>query len=157
MKLFWFKNIVLQKNPTICTTINMNHGLFHPSSVSQRTPEFSVEKDGCALHSMALLSKVSNVSPCQSLNLFSNLSSASVLLRYNWHTALYMFKVYSIMIWLTYIMNDYHSKFREHSSAQIKEIEKYFSLWWEHRIYPKNFHVWQTTMLITFIMWTSQP
>ena len=27
-----------------------------------------------------------------------------VLLRYNWHTALYKFKVYSLMIWLTYIM-----------------------------------------------------
>ena len=43
----------------------------------------SVEKDGCVLHSMASPSKVSNVSPCQFLNLFSNFSPASVLLQYN--------------------------------------------------------------------------
>ena len=40
-----------------------------------------------------------------------------VLLRYDWHTALYKFKVYSIIIWLTYTSwNAYHNKFNERSS-----------------------------------------
>ena len=37
------------------------------------------------------------------------------LLRYNWHTALYMLKVYSIVIWFTYgAWSDYYNKFSEH-------------------------------------------
>ena len=32
------------------------------------------------------------------------------LLRYNWHVTLCKFKVYSVMIWITYILqNDYHN------------------------------------------------
>ena len=42
-----------------------------------------------------------------------------VLLRYNWHTALYKLKVYSVMIWLTYVVKWYHSMFSEHPSAPI--------------------------------------
>ena len=52
-----------------------------------------------------------------------------VLLRYNWQTALYKFKVYNIMIWLT-SWNDCHDKFNKHPSShidnKIKEIEKSF-------------------------------
>ena len=37
------------------------------------------------------------------------------LLRYNWHTALCMLKVHSIVIWLTYgAWSDYYNKFSEH-------------------------------------------
>ena len=47
-----------------------------------------------------------------------------VLLRYNWYTAMYKFKVYSIMIWLT-SCNDYHNKFSRHSSFHIdKKLKK---------------------------------
>ena len=35
---------------------------------------------------------------------FNYLFFILVLLRYNWHRVIYKFKVYSIMIWLTYIM-----------------------------------------------------
>ena len=40
------------------------------------------------------------------------------LLRYNWHTALYKFKVYSIMIRLI-LGNDYHNKFGKHLLCHI--------------------------------------
>ena len=56
---------------------------FTPITSLKGHQNLSVEKDGCVLHSIALPSKVSNVSPCQSLNLFSNFSPASVLLQYN--------------------------------------------------------------------------
>ena len=36
--------------------------------------------------------------------LFFNLFFLPVLLRYDWHTALYRFKVYNLIIWLIYIM-----------------------------------------------------
>ena len=43
-----------------------------------------------------------------------------VLLRYNWHTALYRFKVYSIMNDKTYTpRNDHPNKFTEHSSSLV--------------------------------------
>lgn len=42
---------------------------------------------------------------------FSLDSFPTVLLRYNLHTTLYEFKVYGMMIWLTYTVKWYHNKF----------------------------------------------
>ena len=66
-----------------------------------------------------------------------------VLLRYNLHTALYKFKVCSIMIWLTHTMKWLHKNFSEPPSFHIdRKGEKIiFSFWWEFRIYLKNFHI----------------
>ena len=62
--------------------------------------------------------------------LFFSFSFLLVLLRYNWHTAQYTFKVYSIMIWLHTSWNDHHSKCSEHPPfhTDIKLKRQYFFL-----------------------------
>ena len=67
------------------------------------------------------------------------------LLRYNWHTALYKFKVNSIMNWLRYIMKWLPQNISEHPSShrdtKLKRKKK-FSLWWELLGFTlNNFHI----------------
>ena len=61
-------------------------------------------------------------SPHQPQGLWKHLSCflrpRLILWRYNWHTALYKFKPYSIVTWRI-SQNDYHDKFSEHPSSQI--------------------------------------
>ena len=70
-----------------------------------------------------------------------------VLLRYTWHTALYKFKVYSIMIWFIYDMKWLPQKVYWASISsyryKVKEKEKYFFLVMRtFRIFSLNsFHV----------------
>ena len=47
------------------------------------------------------------------------LSDFIEILRYDWHTGLCTFKVYSVIIRLTNIVNDYHNKFSEHPFSHI--------------------------------------
>ena len=53
-----------------------------------------------------------------------------VSLRCSWHTVLHQFKVYSIVIWLTYVSwNDYCSKVSKHSSSHMEsklQVKKNF-------------------------------
>ena len=78
------------------------------------------------------------------------------LLSYNWHTALCKFKVYSIMIWLAYITKWSPHLANVHHLIWIqnkRNRKKYFSLWWELRIYSlNNFCIKYTAVLIVLIM-----
>jgi len=62
------------------------------------------------------------------------------LQRYEWHTALYEFKMYSIIIWLTYIVRWLLQKVQWTSlisyGYKIKQIEKKISLQWELLGFP---------------------
>lgn len=63
-------------------------------------------------------------------------NSFPVLLRCIWHTWLYKFKVYSIMILHILLWNDYYSKFSIHhlhieTKKKKKRNWKFFALWWD--------------------------
>ena len=56
--------------------------------------------------------------------LFSHLSFFLVLLRNNWHTSLCKFKAFSMMVWFTYVVNDFHQRFSKHPSSHIDTITR---------------------------------
>ena len=93
------------------------------------------------------------------------------VVRYNWHTTLYKFKMYSIMIFLT-SWNDYHIKFSEHPSfhrdTKEKRKKKYFFLMMRTlRIYSQqlSYRIYSSTNYITYVvhfipstyLWQSVP
>lgn len=77
--------------------------------------------------------------------LYVNFVFLLVILRYNWHIALYKPEVYRIMIWFT-SLNDFYNKLRGASTIsyiyKIKEIEIiFFHVMRTFRIYS-NFHMY---------------
>ena len=78
-----------------------------------------------------------------------------VLLKYNWHTVLYKFKIYSIIIWLTISWNIYHNMFSKYpsfiqiqNSRNRKNIFTCENSWFT----LNNFHIQLIAVLIIFII-----
>lgn len=55
---------------------------------------------------------------------FPHLSFFLVLLRNNWLTSLCKFKAFSMMVWFTYVVNDFHQRFSKHPSSHIDTITR---------------------------------